>query len=363
MFGKGAPPPSSPPGKGRAPPTARGPPGALPPKAKGKPPPSSGKPPGKPPPSSGKPPGKPPPSSGKPPPSGSKTSGREEKKQASPKATRYRGITQNDDDDDAPRTMAKSPMSGKTVETKMGIAGLGPTDPDDAAKFEGYLMKRIGVGGPSTHYWEIRFFRIDKNNKNETVLFWWTSHFQDNSKGKLVIKPGVSTCMSFERDAYDEGRRRNLIGVQAQVKGSPVIMDCPNGPLKQKWLEVLGQAGCSNQGEIPAEKTNTQSVKEGWIVKRGAVVGTWHRRFLVLLPQMAMYYKWKRDKRPLGVIPLTANGKVSVAPANKGKNCLALIPNIKGDGDAAREYYIRCYDSDALKSWLSTFSQAMKGIR
>jgi len=277
--------------------------------------------------------------------------------------TRYRGITKNDDsDDDMPpgrRSLGPSPLSkSSTVETKMGVAGLGKPNADDNALFEGYLMKRIGAGGASTHYWQIRFFRLEKKPKGEHQLIWWTSHFQDTRKGRLTINSGVSTCMTFERDAYDEGRRRNLCGLQEKAKGSPIILDAPNGPLKAKWMEVFTSVGATNIGEIKAEKTNSQSVKEGWVVKQGSMVGTWHRRFLVLLPQMAMYYKWKRDKRPLGVIALASTGKITVAPKNKGKNCFSLKPS-----STEREYFMRCYDSDALKSWISAFDKSLRSMK
>jgi len=287
----------------------------------------------------------------------------DEKKMSAPGPTRYRGITKNDDSDDDLETQKRKPSPLKSIKNvddmKSGVAGLGPLEPDDDAIFESYLMKRIGVGGPSTHYWEIRFFRLEKTVKNQHSLRWWTSHFQDNSRGKVLITPGVTTCMSFERDAYDEGRRRNLFGIQEKVKGSPVVLDAPNTIMKNKWLEIFGSLGVANKGEIPAEKTNSQSIKEGWIVKQGAVIGTWHRRFFVLLPNMAMYYKWKRDKRPAGVIALSSSSKISVAPASKGNFCLSLRP---GGGDP-REYFVRCYDSDALQSWLKAFEKAMGNIK
>lgn len=200
---------------------------------------------------------------------------------------------------------------------------------------EGYCMKRIGMGGKATHYWEVRYFVL-----TNTSLSWYTDHLMQRRKGNIDWTKGSSCVMIFDREKYDEGRRRFVWGVAKTAKSTPTIIDAYNQGQQKMWVDTCVKAGFKHSGKILAKKKNPGSVKEGWMNKKNII---WQTRYMVLLPQMMIYFKWKRDKQPQDVIPFYKN---TIVKEGKGEDQFIVVDVVKN-----QEVQFKCHDKYSRRDW------------
>merc|ERR1711890_11218 len=109
------------------------------------------------------------------------------------------------------------------------------------------------------------------------------------------------------------------------------------------WVKSLEQQNCTNLGHVTPVKKNPASVKEGWLGKKETL---WYTRYCVLLPQLMMYFRWKRDKQPQAVIPFFKATEVQNNP--KAENQFILVDPGKKDN-----YQFRCSDKFSRQDWVN----------
>jgi len=211
---------------------------------------------------------------------------------------------------------------------------------------QGYGMKRLGAGPESTHYWEPRYFVLTQG-----LLEWYVDHQMQSRKGNIKIKAGT-VCMTYDREKFDEGRRRFVWGVAKNAKSSPTLIDSYNTSSQTAWVKALEKQNCSNIGHVTPIKKNSESIKEGWLGKKEVIWGT---RYVLLLPQLLMYFKWKRDKQPLAVVPFFKNTEVR---QGKQETQFLLI-----DPSRKTKYLFRCYDKYACKGWMDAIKGCVDKIK
>lgn len=228
---------------------------------------------------------------------------------------------------------------------------------------ESYLVKRLGVG---LIYWEIRYLSLRRTPNGTFTLSFFANHFKGqglSGKGKTELAKGSSSCCVFDRDAYAEGRRKNLFGVRTKKGRSEqlTVLDAPTAQVRQAWLSTFVSLGIPNMGLVHAEKRNDLSVREGWIRKLGQNVSSWKSRYFVLLPQMAMYYKWSKDKRPQGVISLNKDSTIELDPHPKRANHFIIVPN-PGTPEV-RTYKLKAHDLEHRDLWIKAFNECINGMQ
>lgn len=223
--------------------------------------------------------------------------------------------------------------------------------------YEGYVMKRNGVGFAATHYWDVRFCVIEKD-----CVRFYSDQTKESEKVKVFptkFIPGTSVCFTFQREMFHEGKRRYLFGMAS--KGNPkkpsFVLDAESRAVRDEFLAAFESCGCSRVDQVQAPKKDSNSLKEGWLVKKGM---TWHQRYVCLMPQMIVYYKVRSDKHPAGVVPLskgTAIKDAFQAGLVKRKNVL-LIEAEHSD----KNVYFQCYDALAFSTWKAAIEKCISGM-
>jgi hypothetical protein len=227
---------------------------------------------------------------------------------------------------------------------------------------QGYVMKRVGTGPAVLKRWEVRYLSLREADDKKTgarflQLAVYTSHYRNDKRGVYRLSPGITTVCAIERDAYDEGRRSNLFGIRLKQGVRKLVFDCESYEVMQDWLATLSALSLEDAGIHSGNRIDADSLKEGWLHKRGGNTKTWKRRYFVLLPQMVAYYKTKGAKRAQGFIPLS-KGMV-VAPFERGPAYFSVSnPAKNGEG---REYVMRCYDEKHRDEWIHALNAAING--
>lgn len=208
---------------------------------------------------------------------------------------------------------------------------------------QGYAMKRIGVGPQAIHYWEPRYVVLSPG-----LLEWYVSHQMTTRKGSVKIQAGCVT-MTYDREKFDEGRRRFVWGVGKTKTSNPYLFDAYNTHTQSAWVQALTKQNCNNIGHVKPIKKNSESVREGWIMKKELLFQT---RYCIVLPQLMMYFKWKRDKSPLAVIPFFKNTEIKMG---KQGNQFTL-----NDPSRKEKYTFKCYDKFSCKEWVDDLNKCIK---
>jgi len=102
------------------------------------------------------------------------------------------------------------------------------------------------------------------------------------------------------------------------------------------------------------------SIKEGELLKLGATVKTWKKRYFVLLDEKLFYFKSRDDKKPVGMIKFNRNWVVNKEPTKEPTKdqpsqpqfMFSMIP-----GDGGRLYYFAAPDNYDRGGWMN----ALKG--
>lgn len=249
---------------------------------------------------------------------------------------------------------SKEPYAAKAPPKSVSLpADYGLNSDGNPIILQGYLMQRLGVGPAVAHYWEIRFAEF---TAEEIKLY--TNHTKDKSKSTFKVKP-ESCCMTFERECYAEGRWDDLFGVAGKGDPeNPSLIFAPQSDLVLNlWLTALAKAGLRNAGETKATKRDPQSLREGFVWKKGT---TWYRRYLVLLPNMLIYYKYKNDKSPAGVIPFTKTAIVYNGKVVTDKDTSFIV---QSSAVVDKKYIFNAYDDNLSKMWLEAIRTRIAAVK
>ncbi|KAJ5071551.1 non-specific serine/threonine protein kinase [Anaeramoeba ignava] len=99
---------------------------------------------------------------------------------------------------------------------------------------------------------------------------------------------------------------------------------------------------------------HSQIIKQGFLVKKGAVWKTWKKRWFVIQGKMMYYYKKEKDVTPLGAIPLSEKTTAKIAENVKKANCFEV------DVPGKRTYYICGQSEDDRQKWIETILSTIR---
>lgn len=133
--------------------------------------------------------------------------------------------------------------------------------------------------------------------------------------------------------------------IEANVEGVKVIWDKPQRPTS------ISRSLAPGALMLASTKTNSKSIKEGWLFKLGKNVTNWKRRYFVLLPDKMTYYKQANSKRAQNYIKLT--DKTSIGPIG--------IPNTFAISTGHRKYVITAKDAKEREDWLTALQGCADG--
>jgi hypothetical protein len=133
--------------------------------------------------------------------------------------------------------------------------------------------------------------------------------------------------------------------------------------------DLFSTSGASSDEEDAAEhiigrlaSTNRRPTRTGWMVKRGAVVKNWKKRFCVLVADSIAtelrYYRAGQLDSPRGTIDLTAVLSVSPVMLDIGKVDTDFTGTLPGIAlvTPKRRWLFACETERDRRSWLETFT-------
>ena len=77
------------------------------------------------------------------------------------------------------------------------------------------------------------------------------------------------------------------------------------------------------------------STMEGWIIKQGAVVTNWKRRWFVLKSDFLYYFKTQQDSDPTGVVPVRGCTVTEDTQCKRSNSFMVALP------DNSRTYHFQ----------------------
>ncbi|KAJ3444284.1 ribosomal protein S6 KINASE [Anaeramoeba flamelloides] len=97
--------------------------------------------------------------------------------------------------------------------------------------------------------------------------------------------------------------------------------------------------------------------KQGFLVKRGALIKSWKKRWFVIRGSVLSYYKSKTAKFPKGLIPLTPGVTVEITKKGRKKFVFSVtIPQ-------KRTFFISASSEEDRKEWMEAISDTIKMIK
>lgn len=274
-----------------------------------------------------------------------------------------------DDDNDEGEDDGKDPDSSDFIRGRT-MTKVEETAKKDAFLYKGYVTMRSGAG---VHIWDVRYLNLRSErtkkagmfskaaNEEDVYLTVYTSHSMWGVKKEMTFCPEQATCMRFQRDCYDMGRRAHLWGIRSGPGKDPFVFDAEDEDTCALWIKALVDAGIQCEDEIFPSTVNSSSAKEGWLLKKGGSISTWRQRYVILMPQMCLYYKYKNGvgkQKPLGLIPLMGNSTVVEDSVKANTFIICADPSKNDDNDksldrwGSRNFHLTCHNESGMKEWM-----------
>eukprot|EP01132_Coremiostelium_polycephalum_P002845 gene2845-3536_t len=120
---------------------------------------------------------------------------------------------------------------------------------------------------------------------------------------------------------------------------------------------------------IPPINNSDESIKEGWLYKRGEdLLRIWKKRYFVLREGCLFYFKHSNDPFPCGMIPLNANILVKRASHSTRKHCFKVFHGLRSckisGGGVSMErkmpYYLSADKEEECIEWVDCLRQTIK---
>eukprot|EP01114_Cavostelium_apophysatum_P021189 TRINITY_DN7317_c0_g1_i1.p1 TRINITY_DN7317_c0_g1~~TRINITY_DN7317_c0_g1_i1.p1 ORF type:complete len:456 (-),score=110.38 TRINITY_DN7317_c0_g1_i1:871-2238(-) len=156
------------------------------------------------------------------------------------------------------------------------------------------------------------------------------------------LKP-VCAAFDAQRDYYGS--------CVTLLKGEPwkIVLGVQHPPLPELGMSGLGADQQVNSYPAPY----SGAVRSGYLVKRGAKMKNWKRRFFVVTPDTIYYFadepSVRANREPLGSISLSTCSSCVVNNSMKKDYCFELTT-------PTRIYYCSCVSKDEMDLWMSTLS-------
>jgi len=96
------------------------------------------------------------------------------------------------------------------------------------------------------------------------------------------------------------------------------------------------------------------STKEGFLIKKGAKLKNWKKRWFVLIGDELKYFKGQHDKKPKGIIKLEPDFLISEVGLKPF--CFQIMPADTGK----RTYFISASEETEMKEWMAAIEKAKR---
>ncbi len=161
--------------------------------------------------------------------------------------------------------------------------------PKLAVAKEGFLHK---LGG-NVKNWKTRYFRLTPGR-----LSYCKDGEPNSSRLGSILLP-QATLAVFAGDVYPG--HPYCFGITPADDSRQYVLDCDSAAHRSQWMAALTEPVRQRIRAV------ADSVREGWLVKQGAQVRNWKRRYFVLTSLTLKYYEHFTDIHggsALGTIPL-----------------------------------------------------------
>ena len=245
---------------------------------------------------------------------------------------------------------------------------------------EGYLTKR----GDVVNSWKRRYFVLEKD-----MMRYYSGRHEKllgQPKGEFSVRG--ARLLILDSDDYG---REHVIGVTPKLSSRTYILSADSAEELDSWVSVLSahgvmykapdatgfvanptfETGHTRSGSIALTSSETKvdprSIREGFLVKQGAVLKNWKRRYFALFPHTLHYYKHKGDVIPAGEIPLLAGSLVVEEDMtlkdkeHEGKVAFSIVPLLP---DFSNRKYILLADSDQdRRAWVNSINSVSANLK
>jgi len=224
---------------------------------------------------------------------------------------------------------------------------------------EGYLSKK----GGKLRNWRMRYFVLLPN-----ALHYYKDPRDKKLQGVVLISQDTvvmahelphtfSVCSKGEREyvitASDFKEQLRWMRAFDKAADGVTIVEPRREDYEQNWHQS------PTASVLLATKTNSRSLKEGYLLKLGQKVASWRRRYFVLLPDRLEYYRNNIDKKPVGSIPLDANTTASFLETIK--HAFSITTVAKSGRNPLRSTVFCAVNDDERERWLKELKKAVGG--
>ncbi len=201
--------------------------------------------------------------------------------------------------------------------------------------------------------WKRRFFVLQKKQLD---YYEDESTFQKGKSSSGSVSVAGAQLSIIPPDVH---RRDFAFGVTAQGQKRTYVCIAENEESRRQWMAALKGEGAlmDDLPEAAVVTVSPFSQKEGFLVKKGGIVKSWHNRYFILESDALHYYKncdAESTTTPLGSIPL-AEAEVKMdnpAEGFPGHTCFSLLCRSNG-----RKYMFLASDLAGAKSWIAALQE------
>ncbi|XP_032222070.2 pleckstrin homology domain-containing family A member 1 isoform X2 [Nematostella vectensis] len=145
----------------------------------------------------------------------------------------------------------------------------------------------------------------------------------------------------------------NIVG--GVVIRKPVVMKADSDTESQASLDSQG----SSFSESVAGTRGIKVIKDGYLVKKGAVVKNWKKRYFKLDLVKFSYYEKDTDRDPIRTIPTVDISEARVSKIVDGGTKEHMFEVVTPH----RTFYLQAYTDADMQSWIKALHSAIKSIR
>ncbi|XP_032222069.2 pleckstrin homology domain-containing family A member 1 isoform X4 [Nematostella vectensis] len=135
----------------------------------------------------------------------------------------------------------------------------------------------------------------------------------------------------------------------------PVVMKADSDTESQASLDSQG----SSFSESVAGTRGIKVIKDGYLVKKGAVVKNWKKRYFKLDLVKFSYYEKDTDRDPIRTIPTVDISEARVSKIVDGGTKEHMFEVVTPH----RTFYLQAYTDADMQSWIKALHSAIKSIR
>jgi len=203
---------------------------------------------------------------------------------------------------------------------------------DEKSVKEGFLSK---LGNLRKH-WQRRHFRL-----LDASLEYWSDRTGGSKLGVIALSGA-----SVEADQS----KPTLFKVTPMGSTRTFMLEAGSAEEREEWMAAI-----KKQSELP--RLYFDSLREGFLHKKGDTNKAWKQRYFVLRGNVVMYFKSPQDKKSAGQIELSRGAQLLLGPkeASNRPHAFALAPI-----GSKRKYILAADNAEEMDRWLSVIGNLLE---